>query len=133
MAKTVGKASDRDKKSPPPPIKTLDDRDTREATAEDAPTTAAVPADLVVEATDTGYYEHARRRPGDRFRLQRAEDFSGRWMRWAPKGAQQTAPTLGNAVIRGKHDETLALRQPSERAPHAGLDQAEEANPFRDD
>jgi 2-phospho-L-lactate transferase/gluconeogenesis factor (CofD/UPF0052 family) len=59
-----------------------------------------------VEATQTGYYDHARRREGDVFIIDDC-DFSEKWMKRAPTGA---APSISTAQqnIDKQHDEILA-------------------------
>lgn len=117
-----------------------------EATPREGKTSPAIPAsvpaaapdesgedattrDAMVEATALGYYDHIRRRPGDVFAI-RKRDFSTRWMKKAHPDVKPTPVRLSNAVIAQQFQQTIAARRGGR---DAGLDQAAEANPFRDD
>ena len=117
-----------------------------EATPREGKTSPAIPAsvpaaetdesgedatlrDVLVEATALGYYDHIRRRPGDVFAI-RKRDFSKRWMKKAHPDVKPTPVRLSNAVIAQQFQQTIAARRGGR---DAGLDQAPEANPFRDD
>lgn len=82
---------------------------------------------VLVEATQLGYYDHIRRRAGEIFWINSPADFSKRWMRKAPQGAQPTPATLPNQAIRKEHDLILAGKV------SGGLDQAPEENPLEAD
>jgi hypothetical protein len=102
------------------------------------------PSKRIVQATQLGYYAHARRRPGDVFQLEFEEDYSVRWMRPAPRGAQLHT-TGANEAIRRSNRATRDLRAgvgafptvpnsdpPTTAAATARLDQAVEADPLND-
>lgn len=80
-------------------------------------------AQILVMATQMGYYDDLRRRPGDVFYIHAEEDFSDMWMEDAPAGAEPSI-TLGQDDIDRQHDEILADRAgsrarktPTRRAP----------------
>ncbi len=61
-----------------------------------------------VSATRTGYYDHARRRPGDVFDVYESE-FSERWMQ-VVDGSTPKKITTGAQALKAQHDERLASR-----------------------
>jgi len=65
-----------------------------------------------VRATMLGYYNNIRRREGDVFTLDRAHDFSGRWMERVDAAVPEKI-TTGAQELRRKHDEELAGRAPA--------------------
>jgi hypothetical protein len=98
----------------------------------------------LVQATQLGYYAHARRRPGDVFEIEFDEEFSERWMRDAPRGSQLHT-TGANEAIRQSNRATRDLRAgvgafptapnaapPTNVAATRGVDQAVEADPLND-
>ncbi len=62
-----------------------------------------------VRATQIGFYDNARRRPGDVFTIQRHSEFSIRWMERVDASTPDKI-TTPNESIRQQHDEILALR-----------------------
>lgn len=56
-----------------------------------------------------GYYGEKRRRVGDVFVLEKARDFSKKWMEYVDGGTalKETGP---NADLRRKHDEILGAK-----------------------
>jgi hypothetical protein len=71
-----------------------------------ATTPKAKPEPLKVRATQTGYYDHARRREGDVFVVE-AHDFSEKWMeRVAPDTPTQV--TTAQQALTQAHVETVA-------------------------
>ena len=76
-------------------------------------------AQILVVATQMGYYDDLRRRAGDVFYIHAEEDFSDLWMEDAPKGAEPSI-TLGQDDIDRQHDEILASRAGSRGRRVAG-------------
>jgi len=86
---------------------------------------------VLVEATRLGYYDLIRRQAGDRFFINDPADFSKRWMRKAPAGAQPIVSTP-NQRIRQQHDDILAMRASGRGGPSAGIETGPEPNPLED-
>jgi len=59
-----------------------------------------------VRATLMGYYDHARRRPGDVFTIASGKDFSPRWMEVVP-GNTPDKLTGAKAALEKIHDEII--------------------------
>lgn len=96
---------DRPKRNPPPRVA--------------MPTNAGT---VKVMATQSGYYDHARRHVGDVFRISgkrwpadhptkagQLTDFSDRWMVLADANAKERLTTANQSIAR-KHDDILALK-----------------------
>lgn len=66
---------------------------------------------LKVRATQLGYYDHVRRRPGDVFVVD-ASQFSAKWMETVD-GATPERVTTAAQAIRQQHDEILGTRSAS--------------------
>jgi hypothetical protein len=66
---------------------------------------AEAAATRLVTATQTGYYEHARRRPGDVFRVT-AEAYADSWMDPVSDGTPERT-TGAQAAINRSHDAAL--------------------------
>lgn len=71
---------------------------------------------ITVQATQTGYYDEQRRRPGEVFVIHgdgmggTAEDaFSARWMQRVADDTPRTGTKGPNQVIRERHDELLGI------------------------
>jgi hypothetical protein len=94
---------------------------------------------IMVEATQLGFYNSRRRRPGDVFEIRDNQAFSRKWMRPAPKNSspthqdfteeeleaarktdKQAAADLG-MPIPGREPETLAEAQGSGVEPNPDL------------
>ena len=61
---------------------------------------------LKVRATQTGYYDHKRRRLGDVFTIANEKAFSGKWMELANPAAKEHTTSAPQA-LRQAHDEIL--------------------------
>lgn len=118
---------------------------------------AEVKRDRLVQATQMGYYDHTRRRPGDVFLIRspytdkdgvEIDEFSERWMRDAPKGTRRRITTANQAIaqanqttrelragvpVAGPFPSTPnSKRSTNPAAVTAGLDQAREDSPLED-
>lgn|SRR5215510_13744708 len=69
-----------------------------------------------VRAIEIGYYDHARRRPGDVFLIAKPEDFSERWMEYVDADTPERISTA-NQEIRRKNVETAVARMPGAVMP----------------
>lgn len=61
---------------------------------------------IKVRATQTGYYDHARRREGDVFTIANEQAFSPRWMERVPAQTPERITTAAQH-IRREHDKIL--------------------------
>lgn len=116
---------------------------------------------ITVEATQLGYYDNIRRRPGDVFKIRGTQvtqddidaikdrndgklprglkikvgdpaEFSSRWMRKASQGAIERTTGPNQAIAR-QHDAILGGMGHTAGGPvSGGLDQAEEPDPIHD-
>src|SRR5512138_1974313 len=53
-----------------------------------------------VRAIETGYYDHARRRPGDVFLIAKPEHFSERWMEYVDAATPERISTANQEIRR---------------------------------
>jgi len=130
------------KTAPYPPLSPGHDvRQARSTELEEAGESPITDRSRIVQATQLGYYDDARRRPGDVFGV-RPEEFSSRWMRDAPRGSRPSRPTTANQAIAQQNALTRNARAAGQggfpSAPNAetgitqGIDQREEHNPLDD-
>lgn len=77
---------------------------------------AASPQRIKVQATQMGYYEHARRRAGDVFFIHSAEAFSDTWMRKVADDTPVRTTTMTQA-LRQEQDAIKAMRRNEPFAP----------------
>jgi hypothetical protein len=64
---------------------------------------------FMVRATKMGYIYHERKRPGDVFKLQYADEFGATWMERVADNTP-TKTTTGQEVLRKEHMDTLRER-----------------------
>lgn len=84
------------------------DRDGRAA----SPSPVAKDRPIKVRAIEMGYYDHARRRPGDVFVIANEKAFSKRWMERVDANVPERTTTATEA-LRKQHDDIISGR------PHA--------------
>ena len=75
------------------------------------PPTAESTRPIKVRATEMGYYDHGRRRPGDVFYLADQTHFSQKWMELVDASTPERVTGAKQALQR-EHDEILAGRTP---------------------
>lgn len=103
---------------------------------------AATPAPagrIKVEATQTGYYDHARRRPGDVFTIDGTQDADGNVIAFADvwmKRVDERTPermTLGNQEIARKNAAVRDMRFGGGSAPMPLSSGGDDDNPLGDE
>jgi len=99
------------RRSAPQPS-TARSRQAQAASGPPKPATAQTTSGIKVRATQTGYYDHARRREGDVFLIASARDFSEKWMEDVDPRTPERL-TTGDQELRKKHDEIMRDRMPA--------------------
>jgi len=63
-----------------------------------------------VRATQLGYYDHVRRRPGDVFTIRSEQEFASVWMEKVDPRTPERVTTAANA-LREEHERLRALKE----------------------
>jgi len=86
---------------------------------------------IKVEATQLGYYDNHRRRPGEVFFIYHESEFSRKWMRRVGGSARISKPSTAQQALNKRHDEILGGRVADNRGDR-GVDEPEvDGNPLR--
>lgn len=96
-------------------------------TAPTSPANAAFPRK--VRATSLGFYGHIRRRVGDVFTCERAQDFSSKWMEPVSVNTPERV-TTGRQALQQQHDEILAGKTPAMGTPLVDDEPLADFNPL---